>query len=211
MGTADATMEETQSPDIFLHTCKTYLKNIVSEYFTLSVLENLTEQQANRTAAILAKAEEDPLLSFLLDEADHAIGHLLNLLDVDETRAEQEVLRREIDKNWITWSISKLRVNNGSLVPQYTLKQAQACLREQGLYQAEIDGVCGQKTKEAFQQLEKRFLQYLEGKGLCAQPDEGSQGIATNEAIKLVRESGIDGKIRDDADLLSFGTWLSFC
>ena len=211
METADATMEDTQSPDIFLHTCKDYLENIVTEYFTLSILNSLTEQQANRTANILSKAEADPLLSFLIDEADHAVGHLLNLLDVDETRAEQEVLRRKIDKNWITWSISKSRVNNGALVPQYTLKQAQARLRAQGLYRAEIDGVCGDKTIEAFQQLERQFLQHIEKKGLCPQMGKGSQRIETNEAIRFIKESGMDGKIRDDADLLSFGTWLSFC
>ena len=44
---------------------------------------------------------------------------------------------------------------------EYALKQAQASLKKQGLYQAEIDGVCGEKTREAFQQLEVKFHQHL--------------------------------------------------
>jgi len=208
-------MEDTQSPAIFLKTCQDYLINIVSEYFTLSVLDKLTEQQADRTADILMRAEEDPLLSFLLDEADHAIGHLLNLINVEETRAEQELLRRTMDKNWITWSITKAKIktkaHEGSSVSQYTLKQAQASLKKQGLYQAEIDGVCGQKTRQAFQQLEAKFHQHLKRNGLYPESGQETQTIETQEAIKLVKEKGIDGEINDEADLLSFGNGLSFC
>lgn len=204
-------MKDTQSPAIFLNTCQAYLRNVVSEYFTLSVLDQLSEQQANRIVDILNQAEQDPLLSFLLDEADHAIGHLVNLINVEETREEQEELRRAIDRNWISWSITKARVKSGSLVPQYTLKQAQASLKRQGLYQAEIDGVCGEKTREAFQQLEAKFHQHLRRNGLYPELSQGTQNIETHEAIRLVKEKGIDGEINDDADLLSFGTWLSFC
>ncbi len=208
-------MEDTQSPAIFLSTCQDYLINIVSEYFTLSVLDKLTEQQADRTVDILMQAEADPLLSFLLDEADHAIGHLLNLVNVEETRAEQDTLRRVIDRNWITWSIAKARVeakaHGSSLVPQYTLRQAQASLKKQGLYQAEIDGVCGQKTRQAFQQLEAKFHQYLKRNGLYPESGQDAQTIETQEAIKLVKEKGIPGEINEDADLLSFGNGLSFC
>ena len=199
-GNVDVAMEDTQSPAIFLNICQDYLRTIVSEYFTLSVLNQLTEKQANRTAEILEQAEHDPLLSFLLDEADHAIGHLLNLIDVEETREEQVMLRRSIDRNWINWSVTRARVKNDLSIPQYTLKQAQASLKEQGLYQAEIDGVCGEKTKEAFQQLEAKFHQHLRNNGLLSQ---GTQNIETHEAIKLVKEKGIDGEISDDADLLS--------
>ena len=204
-------MEDTQSPAIFLNTCKDYLRGIVSEYFTLSVLNKLTNQQADRIADILKQAEKDPLLSFLLDEADHAVGHLLNLINVEETRAEQDVLRRAIDRNWITWSLTKARIRDGSSVPQYTLRQAQACLKQQGLYQAEIDGVCGKKTREAFQQLEEKFHHHLKRNGLYPETGQGAQNIETNEAIRLVKEKCTDGEINDDADLLSFGTWLSFC
>ena len=204
-------MEDIQSPAVFLKTCQDYLRNIVSEYFTLSVLDRLTEEQANRTADILNQAETDPLLSFLLDEADHAVGHLLNLINVEETRAEQAVLRRAIDRNWITWSVTKARVENNSLVPQYALKQAQASLKKQGLYQAEVDGVCGEKTRAAFQQLEVKFHQHLRRNGIYSELSQGTQDIETHEAIRLVKEKGIDGEINEEADLLSLGTWLSFC
>lgn len=204
-------MEDTQSPAIFLNTCRDYLRNVVSEYCTLSVLDRLTEQQADRIAEILNQATQDPLLSFLLDEADHAIGHLMNLINVEETREEQAVLRRAIDQNWIAWLLTKAKAKNGSLVPQYALKQAQASLKKQGLYQAEIDGVCGEKTREAFQQLEAKFHQYLKRNGLYPELGHDAQNIETQEAIRLVKEKGLDGEINDDADLLSFGNWLSFC
>ena len=204
-------MPHTQSPATFPTVCKEYFDNILSEYFTLSILEKLTEQQADRIVEILQKAETDNLLSFLIDEADHVIGHMLGLIDVKKTHTEQDKLRQMIDHNWITWSLTKINAYGSSSVPEDTVKQAQVCLKEKGLYAAAIDGVCGEKMKEAFQQLEKEFHQYLKQHNLYPELKQNQQNIDTDEAIRLVKEKGIDGNINNDADLLSFGTWLSFC
>ena len=138
---------------VFLRACDKYLRKIVLEYCELSLLDVLTDAQTLKVSSILKDAETDPLLSFLLDEADHVVGHLTNFVDVKEVRSEQDELKQLIDKTWQEWLLNKAQSGDLSLLTPRVLKQAQSQLKECGLYTADVDGVYGEKTKEAFQRL----------------------------------------------------------
>lgn len=195
----------------FLEECNGYLENIISEYCQLSVLKAMTDAQADRMTEILEKAETDSLLSFLIDEADHIIGHELDLIDVEEMQEEQGSLRQTIDQTWVDWLIRQGRLENASQVPVTMLKRAQARLKNQGFYKGEVDGIYGDETRKAFQQLEQKFHDQLRKQGLCSKFIYEERSLKTSEAIKLVKEQGINGSISDEADLLSLGTWLCVC
>jgi hypothetical protein len=211
VGTLNVTIDIALTHEILLRACKQHLRSIVIEYCQLSVLDVLTDEQTVTLASILKQAETDPLLSFLLDEADHVIGHQLGLVDVKEIQTEQNGLRHLIDKTWMEWLFKKVQDSDTSLLSKHVLEQAQAQLKEHGLYTAEIDGVCGEKTKEAFQLLEKDFHQQVRISGLHSISGKYDQNISTKDAIELVNEKGIDEKMRKDAELLSLVTDPSTC
>lgn len=155
VGIPNVTIDTALTHEFFLRICNRYLRNIVIEYCQLSVLDVLTDDQTLKIDSILKDAETDPLLSFLLDEADHVIGHLTDLVDVKEIQSEQAELKQLIDETWKNWLLDKVQNGDLSLLSPHVLKQAQTQLKEHGLYTADVDGVYGEKTKEAVQRLGK--------------------------------------------------------
>lgn len=71
--------------------------HIVREYAKLSVLDRLTEQEAERLGEILETSTSDGILGFWIDEVDHFVGHYLKLLDEKSRNsyADQQALLRE--------------------------------------------------------------------------------------------------------------------
>lgn len=185
--------------------------SIIIEYLNLAVLDSMTEAQADRMEQILEGAESDQTLSFLIDEADHIIGHELELIDSERIVEQQETLRERLDKTWVQLVISNNRLNSYALLPKQTLEDAQKQLQKRGLYNGEIDGLCGEKTKEAFRKLEEIFHQELKViDPLLLSQKTTSQELARTESTASVNinlESITD--FESKAQLLALQTWLS--
>lgn len=115
-------------------------KGLVYEYCALAVKCTLTDEAADRMAEILQKAESEPLLSFLIDEADHLVAHELGLIDGQMITQQQAKLKRCIETNWIDQLL---------LDVQLQPRKLQQFLKDQGLYQGAIDGICGPATESA--------------------------------------------------------------
>lgn len=197
------TLDNALTSEIFLRACNQYLRNIVLEYCQLSVRDTLTDAQSVTIASILKQAEDDPMLSFLLDEADHVIGHQLGLVNVSKIQAEQIDLQQILDQTWIDWLVTKVGSSDVALLSEHVLKQAQTRLKKHGLYTAEIDGICGAETKKAIQRLEQNFHSQLRGSNFYPDLIGPGKEIKTKEAIRLVHTQGMTGDIKEKADLLS--------
>lgn len=80
------------------------VKKIVQEYRRLATRRHLSEQEADRMDEILVLADNEPALSFWIAEADHALGHSLELLTEENRNSykNQQALLREHLKNEIS-------------------------------------------------------------------------------------------------------------
>ncbi len=56
-------------------------KELLYRYCVLCAKPTLTDTEAEQIDQILAKAEIDPYLSFLIDEADHMLAHEMELVN----------------------------------------------------------------------------------------------------------------------------------
>ncbi|MBE9179466.1 hypothetical protein IQ268_12925 [Oculatella sp. LEGE 06141] len=115
-------------------------RDLLCEYCSLAVKCVLTEDEADLMDTILQKAENDSLLSLLIDEADHLIAHELKLIDQEFVEQQQTKLQNALDV---------VRVEQLLLSIQICSQELQAVLQNQGLYVGAIDGVCGPRTQEA--------------------------------------------------------------
>ncbi|MDJ0708433.1 MAG: hypothetical protein QNJ46_34620 [Leptolyngbyaceae cyanobacterium MO_188.B28] len=115
-------------------------KELVYEYCALAVKCTLTDEAADRMVEILQKAESEPLLSFLIDEADHLVAHELGLIDGQLINQQQAKLQQRIETNWIDQLLLDIQLHPRKL---------QQFLKEQGLYKGAIDGVCGPVMEHA--------------------------------------------------------------
>uniref|UniRef100_UPI001177B1C7 hypothetical protein n=1 Tax=Calothrix rhizosoleniae TaxID=888997 RepID=UPI001177B1C7 len=76
-------------------------KEIVNEYCQIAVLKNLTEKQAQRMQEILTIAQSDPTIDFFITEADHFIGHWLNIIDENQFKDQQAILSEYLETDYI--------------------------------------------------------------------------------------------------------------
>ncbi|MEO0686338.1 MAG: hypothetical protein AAFY76_15195 [Cyanobacteria bacterium J06649_11] len=68
-------------------------RQTIQEYCYLAALKSLSEQQQERMEEILKIASEDEVINFLIAEADHFIGHKLDIIDETECKNYQAALR----------------------------------------------------------------------------------------------------------------------
>ncbi|MEM6253854.1 MAG: peptidoglycan-binding domain-containing protein [Cyanobacteria bacterium P01_D01_bin.156] len=128
------------------HQAKAYREEILI-YCQLSMQPQLSSQDAERLDAILAAAETDTLLSFLLDEADHMVAHLQNFIDDGEITEQQQKLQTCLDDVWLNQALQDL----DSRLQTSQCKNLQMVLKEAGFYQGTIDGVMGGATRYAME------------------------------------------------------------
>ncbi|MEA5573040.1 hypothetical protein [Calothrix sp. UHCC 0171] len=76
-------------------------QQLIQEYFQLALLETLSESEAQRILEIIEMAQHDEFLSFWLNEADHLIGHQLNLIDENECKNQQAILQEYLDAKYL--------------------------------------------------------------------------------------------------------------
>lgn len=120
-------------------------REVMLSYCQLSMQPQLSYQDAERLDAILAAAEIDPLLSFLLDEADHMVAHLCNLIDEEVIVDQQQKLQTCLSEAWLHQAFQDL----SSRLKTSQCKNLQIYLKTEGFYQGDVDGVMGESTKAA--------------------------------------------------------------
>jgi hypothetical protein len=79
-------------------------RSIVQEYCYLATLNNLSEQQQERMVEILKVAEADSILDFWINEADHFIGHKLDLIDENSCKNQQARLREYLVTDYMEFT-----------------------------------------------------------------------------------------------------------
>lgn len=155
-------MNTLNSPVEYIIRAFTALLDIVSEYCTLATLPSLDEAQSHRMEEIFTQAEQDPMLNFLIDEADHIIGHELGLIDVSFIQSQQEKLQQSIDQTWTQLVLESSQKTRKSQNPEVNLKQAQAYLQQAGFYHGPIDGEYNTQTQSAFREMRQQLRQRWE-------------------------------------------------
>lgn len=73
----------------------------VYEYCQLALRPTLDQADAERMGEILQRAEAEPLLNFLIDEADGLVARLQPALDDQRLQQQQQRLRVAIDALWV--------------------------------------------------------------------------------------------------------------
>ncbi len=72
----------------------------VYEYCQLALCPTLDQAAAERMGEILRRAEAEPLLNFLIDEADGLVARLQPGLSEQRLQQQQQRLREAIDALW---------------------------------------------------------------------------------------------------------------
>lgn len=119
-------------------------KEVIYEYWVLASQPTLTQQQAERIEQILQKAESDPWLDFLIDEADHILAHELGLIREQVINHQLQELKQSIDQYWCEQVLQEIQ-------KQHRSKEIQKHLQAQGLYDGLIDGYIGPRTRTALE------------------------------------------------------------
>ncbi|TVQ21688.1 MAG: peptidoglycan-binding protein [Leptolyngbya sp. DLM2.Bin15] len=168
------TLTDNQIPDSleqFQEKSLNHRSNII-EYFTLSLLDVLTEPQAERLEAILDEATQDTLLSFWIDEVDHIVAHKLNLIDSEFINHQQTALLRKMRNpssemeglvKGLKHSVDQMRCSIQQVLSyvkqencsQESVQTLQSYLKHEGIYAGEVDGQFGSQTEKALEQLDQ--------------------------------------------------------
>lgn len=196
--------------DNFIQALEEYRPKL-DEYYRLECQATLTEAEADRVQTILEEAQEDPMLDFLIDEVDHILGHELGLIDEKFIQQQQEKLKSAIEPKWMDHLLSRhtgepdpLSLEEADLP---SLEDAQTRLKQEGLYNGQIDGVFGPITKQAFRALRRRVRDRLEKQGL---PTASIDGILQKDRSMIETASQAGKKIDLQAvDLLNLETKFS--
>ena len=123
-------------------------RDLIQTYCQLSVQPTLNKNDADRLDTILATAETNPLISFLIDEADHMLAHLHNLINENNITEQQQKLQTCLNEAWLNEAFQDL----AQRLQESQCKTLQQYLHQRGCYNGAIDGVMGQSTKAAMKQ-----------------------------------------------------------
>lgn len=119
-------------------------QSILLKYCTLATRSTLSEADADDLDRILAQAETDELLNFLLIEFDHLIAEELNLFD-------QQHLSGYEDQQ------AYLREHLVQLTPEDLAyyRELQKLLQKVGCYRGPVDGVFGEDSRKAVEEFQE--------------------------------------------------------
>jgi len=197
------------SGDLLLR-CQEYAA-IAQEYYRLSLRPWPSNADGDRLSAILQMAESDRLLSFIIDETDHILGHELGLIDLTAIRDQQDHLRHALDGSWVNQIVQESCDRHGARVPKASLEQAQVRLKQEGLYKGAIDGDYGPATQQAFDSLRQALTRELKLRGLYCGPIDTSSSAALQDMLRQIKvhEAVRGTDIETKVDLLSLESWLA--
>lgn len=162
--------------------------DILAEYYNLTLKDELTDEDADRLAAIYTKAEASPLLNFLINELDHIVNQKLGLLDVSfvETYKDQQA--------WLREHLEQMPLD------RECRKEMQQLLSEEGFYKGAIDGVLGKRSTKAIVRYFRKVQELLHEGGLYEKKIDGVIGEHSIEAVKqfqranALKEDGVPGR-----------------
>lgn len=223
------TMQNEYLVEKIIQACKRRLPH-VSEYYILANLPRLNEEQSRQMEKLLKLGERDLVLSFLLDEVDHIVGHELGLINADAIREQQRRLQQAIDKTWMDIQVVELqagmeqpsveeekikelksclptnllkRVNKKSAS---RLKRAQIDLQKAGFYNGPIDGDYNSLTQEAFNNLKQEMRQqyYSSGEQYCSTASAQDRELLQCIVSQQNQDNTTDPQVND---LLSLEIW----
>lgn len=142
-------------------------QGILLEYCFLAALPTLSEEQADYLDRILAQAETDEILNFLLIEFDHVIAKKLNLL------SDQHLPQYEDQQAYLREHLVRFTPED----PAY-YRELQKLLRDQGWYRGLVDGVFGEDSRQAVKQFQESA--HLRANGV----------LTTETVLKLASTAG---------------------
>lgn len=120
-------------------------RDLLQTYCQLSIQPDLSDRDTEHLDTILATAEADPLISFLIDEADHMLAHLYSFIDETDIKQQQQQLQTCLSNAWLNQAFQDLAYR----LQTSQCQSLQRYLKEQGFYQGAIDGVMGPATQAA--------------------------------------------------------------
>ncbi|MGB7441946.1 MAG: peptidoglycan-binding domain-containing protein [Coleofasciculaceae cyanobacterium] len=123
-------------------------KDLLKEYCTLASQPTLQESGANRLEEILQQAQSEPVLDFLIDEADHILGHELGLIKEEFIQHQQQELKKCLDRLWCERLLQNISSRKRS-------EAIQKYLQDKGFYTGAIDGKIGPRTYSALKLLKQ--------------------------------------------------------
>ncbi|MBD1859959.1 MULTISPECIES: peptidoglycan-binding domain-containing protein [Leptolyngbya] len=175
--------------DSFIQESQKHLA-VLQEYYKLECQQRLNDTEVNRVQEILEQAQKDPLLDFLIDEVDHILAHEFGLIDEQFIQQQQQKLESLINSTWLEHLLSSY--TRESDLP--SVQEAQTRLKQEGLYNGQIDGIFGPITKQAFRALRRRIQERLEKQEL---PTDSIDGI-------LKEDQSVTGTVHREGKKLDF-------
>jgi murein L,D-transpeptidase YcbB/YkuD len=160
----------------------------LNDYCQLALKQELSEDEADRLAAIYTKAVSDSLLNFFITTMDQLLAERLGLLN-DET-----IKSHGNQQAWLREHLEQSLFDH-----QYRL-EVQQLLQEQGYYHGPIDGILGQRSCKAFKLFGKSLQKRLKKRGLYSGAIDGELGEKTVTAVrkfqrvKSLKDDGVPGK-----------------
>ncbi|MEO0455575.1 MAG: peptidoglycan-binding domain-containing protein [Cyanobacteria bacterium P01_A01_bin.114] len=133
----------TNSPTLVHHAIQ--YRDIVKEYCEISSKLVFDDVDADRIAEILGEAQNDAMLSFLIDEADHMLAHWHHFIDEDQITQTQCQLKQAVDQVWL----KQLLLDMSNRMQASQRKTLQLRLKDLGFYNGSIDGIVGPQTEAA--------------------------------------------------------------
>ena len=129
----------------------------IRKYCALRLQPSLTDADADFIAELLERAQSEPTLCLLLDEADHILAHQKDLVDERAIQAQQAKLREAIEREWFDQILQDVAVRSQQCHLAHPLvDEVQEYLRQKGVYNGEIDGIAGHLTIEAARRLQQK-------------------------------------------------------
>lgn len=173
--------------DALINTPESYFSKL-DNYCDLALSQELTDDEADKLAAIYTEAEYDPLLNFFITELDRILAERQTLLDdraIEQYKNQQAWLREHLEQ---------------TLFDQTHRVEIQEILQRQGLYHGPLDGIWGKRSSQALTQFRKRVQQRLQEQGFYDGKIDGVFGERSVTAVMQFQRSrdlvddGVAGK-----------------
>lgn len=147
------------------------------DYCQLALKQEPSEAEVDHLAAIYTEAESDSVLNFLITEMDQLLAERLDLLDAKTINShgnQQAWLREHLEQ---------------SLFDQEYRSDIQQLLHDLGYYKGPVDGILGERSRDAVTKFRKSLQEQLKKQGLYKGAIDGEWGERSVTAVIQFQES----------------------
>lgn len=158
----------------------------LNTYWQLALKQEPSDEDEDRLDEIYTAAQSDSLLNFFITWLDQVLGEKLGLLNDDTIKKhgdQQAWLREHLEE---------------ALFDRDSREEMQKLLKEQGLYDGPLDGILGERSREAVDQLRKSSQALLQKEGYYRGAIDGELG---NQSVTAVRKFQRSHCLEDDGVL----------